>query len=84
MIGSLSAAGKTVSASRRGQGRTFSKVVALSLAAGVVLGGQVPAQAAPRIGQLPDITARESTIDYQNSETVDKIGGGLKIGRAHV
>ncbi len=77
MIGSLRAAGKTVSASRQGQGRTFSKVVALSLAAGVVLGGQVPAQAAPRIGQLPDITARESTVDYQNSETVDKIGGGL-------
>lgn len=77
MIGSLSAAGKTVPASRRGQGRTFSKVVALSLAAGVVLGGQVPAQAAPHIGQLPDITARESTTDYQNSETVDKIGGGL-------
>ncbi|EPD47813.1 alpha/beta hydrolase [Corynebacterium sp. HFH0082] len=77
MIGSLSAAGKTVPASRQGRARTFSKVVALSLAAGVALGGQVPAQAAPRIGQLPDITARESAIDYQNSEIVDKIGGGL-------
>ena len=77
MIGSLKTAGKLVSASRQGRARTFSKVVALSLAAGVVLGGQVPAQAAPRIGQLPDITARESTVDYQNSETVDKIGGGL-------
>lgn len=77
MIGSLRTAEKTVSAPRQGQGRAFSKVVALSLAAGVVLGGQMPAQAAPRIGQLPDITARESTVDYQNSETVDKIGGGL-------
>lgn len=77
MIGSLSAAGKIVSESRRGQGRKVAKAVALSLAAGVVLGGQVPAQAAPGIGQLPDITARESTIDYQNSETVDKIGGDL-------
>ena len=61
MIGSLRAAGKTVSASRQGQGRKFSKVVALSLAAGVVLGGQVPAQAAPRIGQLPDVKALLTT-----------------------
>lgn len=77
LTGNTVLTGKTGTAPRQGWARRASKVVALSLAAGVILGGQVPAQASPSLGQLPDFTARESSVDYQNSPVVDKIGAGL-------
>lgn len=63
-------------ASRR-WARSAAKAVAVPLAFGLIVGGQATAQAAPSIGNLPDITARESSIDYQNSAAVDRISEGL-------
>lgn len=53
------------------------KALGLAIASGVVLAGQIPAQALPLPFQLPEGNDRVASTDYSQSPIVQKIGDGL-------